>query len=217
NKTSEVDLRLSSLRLHPDEISGHEPRSGRACDTVQICSGLVVGCKQVSLGIAYQNADDLDSELSVRLRWMARQVLHDQLALPQFVSRDRRLPDMARALVNTTTGEIVWRNALARVGWPEKGRFIEALIKTKAQSQQERHDSQLELALITFLRSGRDVRIRDNTGPLVEGIVSPVREVLSATAVARTSLPEPVKRRLKSVVFPASGESAPKSQPDTTE
>ena len=221
NKTSAVDMRLSCLRLAPEAVGNPDGSNKPEFDSIQICSGLVIGSRQVSLGIVYRDIDDRNAELSPRLRWMARQIQQDQTALLPLIRSHRRQPNVARALVNAQSGELIWNNALARVGWPDKSKFIELLIRPEFPLGYESSPgSAVDLTLITFLRSGRGVerglesaRISQHAASVGQPNEPAAEEKAPDTArisagQAKTAdpgpeyfLPDPIKRRLKKVIF----------------
>lgn len=221
NKTSAVDMRLSCLRLGPETVGSPDRLNKDGYDAIQICSGLVIGSRQVSLGIVYRDIDDRNSELSPRLRWMARQIQQDQTTLLPLIRSHNRQPNVARALVDSQTGELIWNNALARVGWTDKSKLIELLIRPEVPIGYESlPGATVDLTLITFLRAPRiDVRELESLRNPSESVSNAELkgaasgEVAADTAVgAKTgadtrypspefSLPDPIKRRLKKVIF----------------
>ncbi len=210
NKTSAVDMRLSCLRLAPQVVGGPDRQTKDAnedvFDSIQICSGLVIGSRQVSLGIVYRDIDDRNAELSPRLRWMARQIQQDQSALLPLIRSHNRQPNVGRALVNSQTGELIWNNALARVGWTDKSKFIELLIRPEVPIRCETPPGAVvDLTLITFLRSALvDERgLKPSRNPQESASIAQPNESAAGTVYPKPdrSLPDSVKRRLKRVIF----------------
>lgn len=212
NKTSAVDMRHSCLRLAPESVGSSGRRDKDVSDAIQICSGLVIGSKQVSLGIVYRDIDDRNAELSPRLRWMARQIQQDQTALLPLIRNHNRQPNVARALVNSQTGELIWNNALARVGWTDKSKLIDLLIRPEVPIGHEpAPGAEVDLTLITFLRAAQidevDLESLRNTQETVSNAhpndtaVDTKSGIETMYPTPEFSLPEPIKRRLKKVIF----------------
>lgn len=210
NKTSAVDMRTSCLRLAPQTVGISDRRkmssNQNVFDSIQICSGLVIGSRQVSLGIAYRDIDNCNEELSSRLRWMARQIQQDQSAILPLIRSHNRQPNVGRALVNSQTGELIWNNALARVGWTDKSKFIELLIRPDVPvTYQTPAGENVDLTLITFLRSAQ-VDQRELESPRSSHDSTSNAQTNDSAAGAMDSraerfLPDSITRRLKKVIF----------------
>ncbi len=158
-----VEPQLHTIRVNSKHQRHQSDADHKSFDTILFCSGVAIGDRPLIIGAAFLGEDDRDDLVRDAVRQALRQLCADQIVLTDIVERCQQLPHLARVLIDTENGDIIWRNQVAVSQWELHSSLLSYLAETRSQvnvpttahndiTSQETANSR-SLTLVTFLRS----------------------------------------------------------------